>query len=379
MTTVLHIITGLDDGGAEAVLHRLCIHNHNVNHTVVSLTSKGKYGRLLVEHGISVHTLDMPRGRLTLKGLISLYRLIRRDRPDVVQTWMYHGDLVGGVIARLAGVRAVYWNIRHTELGLGSTGRSTRLVARTCALLSRLIPTLIVTCASRAKEIHVALGYDENKFIIIPNGCNTTRFTPNLTIRHATRAELGADDTTPLLGLVARWNLQKDHASLLEAISIATNHHWNVKLVLAGEGCTTDNGALVSQIAELGLGDRVVLLGPRNDVPRIMNALDIFVLSSSHGEAFPNVLAEAMACGTPCVTTDVGDAAVIVGDTGWVVPPTDAARLAGAVVNALDALQNSEHWRFIQDKARQRVVDNFSLEMMVEHYKALWSTGSLHP
>ncbi len=371
---ITHVITGLNDGGAEAVLYRLVLQDRPARHQVVSLMDEGKYGPLLREAGFSVACLNMPRGRLTLGGLCRLWRLLRAERPDVVQTWMYHGDLIGGVIARLAGVARICWGIRHTTLEPGKSARSTIWIARLNARLSRWVPNAIVCCAEKAREVHEALGYAAHKMVVIPNGYDLQRFRPDAQAREWLRRELGVAEYDCLLGMVGRFDPQKDHANLIAALSQLKQTGASFRCVLVGAGLTQDNAAITAWIVAHGLERHVVLLGQRNDVPVVMNALDVHVLSSAYGEAFPNVLAEAMACGTTCVTTNVGDAALIVGDTGWVVPPSAPAALADAVGAALHERELlPEAWATRQTAARERIMASFSIEIMVNAYSQVWS------
>src|SRR5690606_9780196 len=180
---VVHIITGLNDGGAEAVLYRLVTFDDRHRHIVVSLSDGGKYAPLLSAKGIEVHCLDMPRGRLTLSGLRRLWAVLRRERPQIVQPWMYHANLVGGVLAQPAGVKNIYCGIRHTDLVPGTTGRSTRMVDWLCARLSPYVPSGIIACAERAKEVHIRNGYDAGKFTVIPNGYDIGQFSPDVEVR----------------------------------------------------------------------------------------------------------------------------------------------------------------------------------------------------
>lgn len=369
---VLHIITGLSDGGAEAVLYRLVTHDLQNTHHVVSLTSEGKYGPLLREKGAEVTALDMPRGRLTLRGLTGLWRALRRWRPDVVQTWMYHADLLGGIAGWLVGVPVV-WGIRNTTLEPGSSAHTTIWVARLCARLSRRMPARIVACAQAAVRVHAGIGYDAARMTVIPNGYDLSRFAPDASAREQLRREWGVPDDVPLVGMVARFDPQKDHANFIGAIVALVQRGVDFRAVLVGTGMTADNRDFVVQIQAAGLSDRVLLLGPRTDVPKVMNALDIHVLSSAYGEAFPNVLAEAMACGTPCVTTDVGDAARIVGDTGWVVPVRDAGALVAALEAALCAWRDRAAWVDRQQRCRQRISAEFAIETMVRRYREVWA------
>jgi len=369
---ILHVITGLNNGGAEAVLYRLCAYDKDYNHTVISLMDKGKYGPLLEEAGVVVHCLNMPAGRVTLSGLYQLFKLVRKLKPDAVQAWMYHADLLGGIIARLAGIKNVYWNIRHTTLEPGHSKRSTILIAKLCAKLSKRVPKGIVCCAEKAVEVHGEIGYDTSKMMVIANGydLSSLRLIPNPQAQ--LKKELG--DVFPLIGMVGRFDPQKDHFGLLDAFAFVKNAGVPHKLALVGRDLNTSNVALIEKIQFLGLKGEVLLLDQRTDIPTIMNSLYLHVLSSSFGEAFPNVLAEAMACGTPCVTTDVGDAAVIVGETGWVVPPKNPQALADAILIALNEQQtNPEAWASRKVACRERVVENFSIETMVERYHQVWS------
>ena len=186
------------------------------------------------------------------------------------------------------------------------------------------------------------------------------------------RAAWGVPDGIPLLGMVARLDPQKDHANLLAALGCLAQLGEDFLVVLVGSGMTDVNIERAARVRLGGLSARMRLLGPRTDVPAVMTALDVQVLSSAFGEAFPNVLAEAMACGTPCVTTDVGDAAPIVGDTGWVAPPRDPEALANALQQALEAMRDPAAWQARQARCRKRIASHFSIETMVQRYRAVW-------
>ncbi|MCC7320677.1 MAG: glycosyltransferase [Rubellimicrobium sp.] len=369
--TTLHIITGLNDGGAEAVLYRLCSHDRVQRHHVVSLTGPGKYGPMLGALGVDVTCLNLPRGKVRARALWRLWREIRRIRPDVVQTWMYHADLVGGVAARLAGCRNVVWGIHNSNLSPGETARSTILVARVCARLSRLVPRCIICCAERAREVHAALGYEARRMVVVPNGYDLSQFRPDPDARARLRGALGIAQDAPLIGFVARFDPQKDHRTLLRALALLGERGVAPQCLLVGTGMEEGNAALAAMIAETGTADPVHLLGRRTDIPAVMNALDLHVMSSV-GEAFPNVLAEAMACGTPCVSTDVGDAGVILGDTGRIVPPRDPAALAEAIAAGLQE-RALPAWQARQAAARARIAENFTIDRMVGRYRAVWN------
>ncbi len=370
--SILHIITGLDNGGAQAALYRLCTSDLNNRHSVISLLDEDKYGPLLKDADIKVYCLHMPRGGVSLSGLITLWQLIRQIKPDVVQTWMYHADLLGGIIARLAGMRSICWGVRHSDVHPVKTKRSTRLVVWCCAQVSRWLPIKIVCCAHKALQVHRQLGYPAEKFDVIPNGYDLNKFRPDQEARARLRSELGIADSLPLLGMVARFDPQKDHLNLVKALSILKQAGVDFRCLLVGPSLTAHNQELLRYIAEYDIGDKLILLGPRNDIPVVMNALDVHILSSAYGEAFPNVLAEAMACGTPCITTDVGDAALIASNLGWVVPGQDAEALAAGIKQSLAALNNRAEWQDRQQRCRKRMQESFSIEKMVAAYRQVW-------
>ena len=370
---ITHIITSLSDGGAEAVLYRLCTNDTHAKHTVISLMDMGKYGLMLQEAGIEVHCLNMPSGRVTFSGLHILYKLLKQLQPNAVQTWMYHADLIGGVVAKFAGIKHIYWNIRHTTLEKGQSKKSTILVAKLCALLSRFIPKKIICCAHKAVEIHAELGYQKSKMVVIGNGYQLEQFAPNADEGKKLRLELTLAEQETILGMVGRFDAQKDHLGLLSALNIIKNKIRNFNFLLIGRDLNSNNQILIKEINKFSLEQNIILLDQRTDIPTIMNALDIHVLSSSFGEAFPNVLCEAMACGTPCVTTDVGDAAFIVGNTGWVVPAKNPEALAEAILSAVnEKTSNKQSWTNRKQACRNRIVENFSIEKMIEKYHQIW-------
>lgn len=370
---ILHIIIGLADGGAESVLYRICQSDRANRHVIIAMMGKGKYGSLLEEMGIEVHYLGMKRERFDLLKMVKLWRIIKHVNVDVVQTWMYHADLVGGIMSRISGKRKIFWGIRHSDLEAGASSRSTIVISRVCAMLSGWLPYGIICCAERAAQVHVKRGYNKTKLRVVHNGYDVDRFRPDLQARDRVRRALGLDDQARVIGMVARFDPQKDHWNLLSAVSESGLVTKGTKLLLVGSGIDHGNHALTNYLEEHGLLDDVYLLGARNDIVDVMNAMDILVLSSRFGEGFPNVVAEAMACGVPCVVTDVGDASFIVEDTGWVVPPRNRNALAMAVKEALEEFVHSPHrWACRQAACRRRIAEHFSLERMITEFNKAW-------
>lgn len=368
---ILHIITGLNNGGAEAVLYRLTTADKENTHQVISMMDGGIYEKLLTRAGVPVHTLEMPRGWITFKGIIKLYQLIRFIRPDVVQTWMYHANLIGGVVARLVGIRALVWGI-HGPYDSRLTTVKTKIVIFGCAYLSGWLSKAIVSCSAYSANVHKKIGYCVKKFIVIPNGYPIDCLNPDKTARYELLAELNLQSKAVVIGMVARFDPYKDHENLFKALSAIIHTGREINCILAGLEMEITNKPLRSLIEKYGIQKEVKLIGPRDDVPKIMASLDLHVLSSA-AESFPNVLAEAMTCGTPCVTTDVGDAALIVGNTGWVVPPSNPDALANAIQEAMDEMEDMAKWNARKEACRLRIVENYSLERMVESYNRVWN------
>jgi glycosyltransferase involved in cell wall biosynthesis len=373
---VLHIITSLNDGGAEALLYRMVTSkSDSFEHVVVSLMDAGKYGLLLEKAGINVHYLNIHRGKLGIFASFKIFDLVKKNQPDVVQTWMFHSDILGGIFARLAGVKNVIWGVHHTTLFKGESKYSTILIVKLNAFLSRFIPNKIIYCAQKSREVQESIGFSASKGVVVSNGYDVSQFIRNDQLGYIFRNDLNISGNF-LIGNVGRYNPLKDHKNLLLAlkeVKAKSNAKWHC--ILVGTDLDEANLELSGLIYELGLTDSVSLIGRRNDIPSVMNAIDLLVLSSS-SEAFPNVLNEAMACGTPCVTTDVGDAALIVSDTGWSVPAHNPNALAVAIIRMIDENKlNESAWENRRFLSRKRIIENFSLEKMIAKYELVWLEG----
>lgn len=371
MVRVAHVITGLSTGGAETCLYRLlaATAGRGIGAVVISLLDKGVLGPAIEALGVPVYEVGMRRGLPSPRAVQRLARLLRESRADMVQGWMYHANIAASVVMKLAAPRTpVLWNVRHALDDLASERRGTRRVIAVSAKLSASPRHIVYNSLASARQ-HEAQGFASAKSVVIGNGFDLAQFAPSDIARHRVRGELGVAPETPLVGAVGRDHPVKDHANYLRAAAVIARSVPDATFVIAGRDVDGRNARLTSLIADLGIGDRVRLLGERSDVPALMAALDVMV-SSSWTEAFPNVVGEAMACGLPCVVTDVGDSAWIVGDTGRVVPSRDPNTLAAAVQGVL-ALEPSAR-RKLGLAARQRVEREFSLAAAVNRYEDLY-------
>ena len=372
--SVLHVITGLEVGGAELMLLRLLaasISSHfPISHEVVSLTTIGPTGSRLQAAGVGVVSLGMRNGVPDPRGLVALVRLLRRRSPSLIQTWMYHADLLGGIAARLAGDIPVIWSIRQSDVK--AENRLHRLLAQVInPLLSRWMPKAIVCCGERVRDVHVGYGYAREKCVVIPNGFDLERFKANSGAGALLRAELKIPEDAPVVGMAARLHPMKDHATFLAAAAIVARSIPAAVFVLCGDGLTAGSPTVARLVLESGLPmERLRLIGRRDDLENIYPALTVAVLSSKSGEGFPNVLGEAMACGVPCVATDVGDSALIVGEHGRIVPPGDAGALAGAVLKLLH-MPEAERTA-LGLAARAKIAERYSIAAVAGQYESLY-------
>ena len=367
---ICHLISDLDTGGAERSLVNLvtALDPARFRSEVISLVEPGPMAKPLEAAGIKVTTLGMRRGQPTLSGLLALIRHLRAGRPAILQTWLYHADLIGTAAAWIARSERLLWNVRCTDITHAPTEQRIRWLVRSLAVLSGR-PDAVVVNSERGRRDHEALGYHPRSWVDIPNGVDLARFRLRRSERGELRAQLGLKADACVIGLVARFHPMKDAETYLRAAALFAQSNPNSQFVLCGEGFDAGNASLAALIVELGLEGRVVLLGRRPDTEAIYPALDVLSLCSIYGEGFPNVLSESMACGVSCVVTDVGDSAAIVGDTGIVVPMRDPAALAAGWQDVIArGSQTMGH------RARARVESNYSLDLMRARYAALYES-----
>lgn len=373
MIRLAHVIVGMSKGGAEMMLRRLVEENltnaSGFQHVVISLTSLGDHGTALREQGVLVYAMDLRGSAGLFSGLFRLVALLRGIRPQIVQTWMVHSDFLGGLAARLAGVPRVIWGVRTTDYSVES--RSTRAVRWLCARLSRVVPDKIVCAAQASLESSVKAGYAVGKLMVIPNGFDVGGLRLHMGTGAVVRQKLGIDSDTLVIGCLGRYNPAKDHANFVQAAGCLAALYPGCRFLMVGRDLTPNNAELMGLIQATGFADRFLLLGERSDPAACLDAMDVFVLSSCT-EGFPNVLGEAMAMGVPCVSTNVGDAAVLLGDAGEIVPARDSLALATAVRRLLE-LPLTER-QALGEKGRERVERDFSMATAARRFADLYAS-----
>jgi len=364
MLVVLHLITTLSTGGAQSMLRKLVAASNRTQfkHVVVSMLEDSAGMDAFMTEGIKVHSLGMRRGSFTPRAILRFLGLLRREAPHVVQTWLYHADLLG--LASLVASRAqLVWNIRSSfHDGLFE------LAPKACAVFSRM-PSAVVVNSESGRRLHEQFGYRPRRWHRIANGFDVDVLRPDALARRSVRQALGIPPHAPLIGLVARFDPLKDHGTFLHAAGVLARTDATAHFVLIGSGVVPENPVIDQLRRQEGLADRLHLLGERHDIPALTAALDIASLSS-YAEGFPNVVGEAMACGVPCVVTDVGDCRLIVDETGVVVPPRDPKALAGGWQRLLQI--GAEARSRLGEAARERIKRYYSLSHVVNEYEGLY-------
>ena len=291
----------------------------------------------------------------TIGATMNLSRMISTEKPRVILCWMYHAMIVGTIAQRIAGSNApVFWNVRQSLDDPKSLTRSTRLALKLGWLLSGT-PSGIIYNSERALELHSKYGYKNRNAIVIPNGFDIPK-----DVSMAAKAPR-------IFGIAGRFHPQKDHETFFRAAAIVARTNPEARFRAVGNGLTLDNPAVTELLNKAGMpAASVDLCGESTDMSTFYRSIDVLVLSS-RTEGFPNVVAEAMSYGKPVITTDVGDAATIVSNAGWVVPPRNPESLAAAIESALKI--QSKEYEDMAIRARQRIAMEYDLQAIWRRYK----------
>lgn len=369
---VAFVVTSIGTGGAESMLLRLvaAMDKNRFDPTVIVLSDRTPLADRLEQAGATVHSLASGRVLWRLRALVALFRIVKRLRPNVVQGWMVHGNLGAALLRTCLGI-PVIWGVRHSRLLRAREKASTRLLTYLMKYAS-FLPARIVYNSEEGKLHHEALGYNATRSVVIPNGFDLSHFSIDTHARSRFRTEYRFPTDCAVIGMVARYHPMKDHQTFLKAAAILHRQCPGIRFVLVGRGCEDTNSVLVQTVTKYGLAHSCLLLGEQSDIQYVANGFDIGA-SSSISEAFPNAIGEMMACGVPCVVTDVGDSNFLVGDTGMCVPPSDPHALAHAWQRMIEIGPDGR--RNLGMKARARILELFSIRSVAERFEQLY----LHP
>ncbi|MCX7423305.1 MAG: glycosyltransferase [Planctomycetia bacterium] len=367
------VVNGTGVGGAERMVGRVLtrLSTDEFDMMVFCLDSCGAVADQLKAAGIPVLGMDILKRRVPNPiDIVTLSHELKQFRPDVVQGWMYLSNLYGGFAAKLARRDCpVAWNIRHSTLDAKIDSRAMRLTAWIGGKLSRWMPKKIVLCAEAAREAHCQVGYAPELLQVIPNGFDLGEFRPDPEARRRVRQELGLSEEVPLVGLMGRFHPHKDHRTFVQAARVVVNRVPNAHFLLVGADQVYTTSDIWSWVDEVGLRDHFHLFKVRPDPAAIDTSLDVSVCSSTT-EGFPNVVGEAMACGVPCVATNVGECAEVVGDTGRIVAKRNPQQLGDAIAELL-SLPRADRVALGQ-AARNRICERYDINRIVAQYRKLW-------
>lgn len=370
---IAHIITGLYTGGAETMLSKLVLNmdRERFENIVMSMaTADTMLGRRINENGVPVISLGIRPLHKAPFGFFKLLKLINKERPDIIQTWLYHADFVGLLISSLTSRAPVLWNIRGADLDPKDHPRSLFWLLKVLAKLSRK-PKAVIINSECGKKYHERIGYKPVSWKVIPNGFDTDKFKPLPDARKKLHASLELNESMKVIGLVARYHPMKDHATFLSAAGELRKKRDDIHFVLVGTDIDNNNLAITKQIQDEGLNGSVSLLGERYDISEITAGFDL-ATCSSYSEGFPNVVGEAMSCGVPCVVTDTGDMREIVGPCGIVVNTREPLELANAWDEMLS--KGPGELEKIGVAARKRIIDLYSIEAVISQYEKLYES-----
>jgi glycosyltransferase involved in cell wall biosynthesis len=367
---VLFLIRSLTTGGAQRQLIEL-VKNLDRSRVAVTVVTFYDGGALRPElervEGVRLVSLHK-RGRWdVLPFLYRLWSVVRRVKPRIIHGYMGTANELSSLMAWLQGARAV-WGVRASDMDLALYGRVPAWGFRVGAWLSRSADLIVVNSTSGMRH-HVAQGYEGRRMVVVPNGIDTGRFRPDRAAGRGLRAAWGVGERERLIGLVARLDPMKDHPTLLRAAALLAGERPDVRFVCVGDGPAGYRAGLEALSGELGLGGRLIWAGPCADMVAVYNALDLATSSSAFGEGFSNAVAEGMACGVPCVVTNVGDSAAVVGDCGRTVPPKDPEALRRAWADVLRL--PGDDYLDLGGRARERIVTEYGVRRLAGRTESL--------
>lgn len=373
---IAHIITGLDIGGAELMLKRLVLNNTNnsrFEHIVISLTNYGILGPQLKNKGIKVYSLGLSSPMKAPLAFIKLRKILIEIKPDVVQTWMYHADFIGGLAARSVGIDNIVWGVRTTDISKGAS-KLTKQLSKVCAKLSYVLPKSIIFAAHASKAYHISIGYDESKSYVIPNGYDIQELYPPQGARFKIRKEFNLSEDDIVIGSVGRFNTVKNQKLFVEIAARLVTEKPNLKFMLVGRDNIEQNEKLMEWIKEYELLNNFRLLGERADIPSCLEAMDIFCLHSKT-EGFPNVLIEALAVGLPCVANDVGDVNYILKNYGYCIQENNINGFVETIHKVIDeVLPNTLILNEQKTNIIRYISSSYSIENIYNNYKNVWTS-----
>ncbi len=371
--TILHIIGDLNVGGAERSMLKILsdLNNRKFKHRIITLFELGFLAKDFKNVGIEVETLNIPKSFSLFKAIISILKLVKKIKsikPVAIHTWLYHSNNLINMLSLFFRNTPVINSIRHGNPNKGSF--KTRISAIFGAFISRISNNTQVYCSKNSLISHLSYNYPNEKSVVINNGF----IVPDIDKRQSKaniRAKYNIPNDYKIIINVGRYSPEKDYLTLLEAMKLAFDKYSNVVLILCGKGLDDTNQEIIDIADKLSIRKHIRLLGNKSNIEKLMAGAD-FLVSSSYSEAFPNVIVEAMSVGTPCISTNAGESANIIGNTGLVVPVRDVLELSKAIIKFLNI--DDENIISMGIKAKERIAQNYSLKKCLNKYEKLYES-----
>ena len=377
---VIHVINSLNKGGAEGNLYRLCKYQkkkygHKINIIILTLIDNGFYEIHMKKLGIKILTLGLKKNDSVFEIIKKFWifrKIIVKLQPDVIQSWMYHSNLISS-FSPIQFRRKIIWNIRHTKLRINFSKKMTIIISFICGILSWIVPKKIIYCSTQSSNFHEKNHfYSKYKTKFIENGFSDKSFFFSFEKRQFFRRKYKLNDNDIILGFAGRYTKEKNIKSLLIAFSKIKKKYDNVYLFLAGKDINNQNTEIQFIRTKYNIDKRIFLLDEQKNLLDFYNGIDLFLLTS-HTESFPNVLAESMLCETPVLTSNVGNASNIVGECGFIMDSNSFDSIFFHLNKTIKILVNDKKkWNLLKKKCRLKIKKDYSLEKMSNLYMSNW-------
>ena len=368
---VLHIIGDLNVGGAERNMLKIIpkLNNNSFQHRILTLFADGDLAEEFRKKGVLVETVNIPRNLISLNtpfAISKLIKAIKRINPAIIQTWLYHSNNLINILSPFLPSVQIINSIRHDNPNAGSV--KTKISAKAGAYISKLTPSLTVFCSEGSKEKHKNVGYKYSNTFVIPNGFIIKEIDKEKA-QNDLKQRLNIPENKKIAITAARFCKEKDYPTLLKAIKLTLEKNNKIAFVLCGKDVDNSNKELMHLVKELRIDNNLYLLGHQSNIEKLMSGAD-FLISSSNSESFPNVIAEAMSLGVPCIAANTGETANIIGDIGLIIEPSNPENLSKAILKFLD--YDKSDLALLGAKAKERIKNNYSLEHSISAYKELY-------
>jgi len=373
---ILHVITSLDVGGAEKALYLLIKNTKkNIDHEVICLKSKGFFYKKIIKLGVKVHILNMYPKRFNLLKQFKFFKLIKKINYNVLQTWLYHSDLISSFYTLFLNKNKrenIIWTVHNNNLEVFAIGFLTKVVVSLCAIMSYFSPKRIVSVSKSSIRTHTKFGYDNKKFLHIPPIFeNDNSIKKNQTYGDKLLSKFKKQKNVVYFGHLARWDAQKNQEFMIESFAKLKSRKF--KIIMAGKNINKDNLILINKINKFNLNNKIIMLDNIENIKLFFEKVDVNLLPSL-GESFPLSLCEAMLNKVPSIVSDVGDNRNIIGNTGWIFDQQNKKDFQNKINSCLTQIENKELWKIRKKNCYERIKNNFSNDLLIRKYYSIWES-----